>query len=422
MKGYLARVTTVTRGVVNGAQSDRITFIAGSLAYYAFISLLPLLLLALVAASTFGDAGTVEALVSRATETLGEQAGVVVRDALTGAAGRGGATVLGVAVLLWSGLKLFRGLDIAFSEVYGAPGPESLLDQLRNAAVTLVAVGVAVAATVAVGALIALSGVGGVLEGLGGTGVVAALGTLTLVAGLTVAFLPLYYLLPGTDVSVREAVPGAVFAAVGWTLLQTGFRIYAENAGSYEAYGVLGGVLLLVTFLYFGGLVLLLGVVLNAVLAGRADEATGLAEPEESTPEPTAVLEGIMTRDRLDDEVSDAELREELERLYDELDRFEERVDDRTVHREEIESDLKRYVRKQVRRGKARGWGPYLVLLYGTAMTLGAFFALSDGWAILAMLVIWLSTLGLYVLMLLVGTTATVAGLPGRLKDRLGDR
>ncbi|MCY4729844.1 YihY/virulence factor BrkB family protein [Natronomonas gomsonensis] len=422
VKGYLARVTTVTRGVVNGAQSDRITFIAGSLAYYAFISLLPLLLLALVAASTFGDAGTVEALVARATETLGEQAGVVVRDALTGATGRGGATLLGVAVLLWSGLKLFRGLDIAFSEVYGHPGPESIVDQFRNATVTLGAVGVAVAATVAVGALISLSGVGGVLEGVGGAGAVAVLGTLTLVAGLTAAFLPLYYLLPGTDVSVREALPGAVFAAVGWTLLQTGFRVYAEFAGSYEAYGVLGGVLLLLTFLYFGGLVLLLGVVLNAVLAGRANEETGLAESEEPTPEPTAVLEGIMTRDRLDDEVSDAELREELERLYDELDRFEERVDDRTVHREEIESDLKRYVRKQVRRGKARGWGPYLVLLYGTAMTLGAFVALSGGWAILAMLVIWLSTLGLYVLMLLVGTTATVAGLPGRLKDRLGDR
>jgi membrane protein len=38
------------------------------------------------------------------------------------------------------------------------------------------------------------------------------------------------------------------------------------------------------------------------------------------------------------------------------------------------------------------------------------------------MLIIWLSTLGLYVLMLLVGTTATVAGLPGRLKDRFDSR
>ena len=417
MNGYLDRAVTVTRGVVNGAQSDRITFIAASLAYYALISLLPLLLLALAAAAVFGAPGTTETLVERASGALGEQAGALVREALVGAVG-GGATAFGVAVLLWSGLKLFRGLDIAFSAVYGRPGPESLLDQLRNGTVALGAVGVGVAATVAVGALVAGVGVSESVERFDLLGVV---GTVGLVASLTVAFLPLYYVLPGGAVGVREAVPGAVFAAVGWTLLQTGFRAYAGAAGSYETYGVLGGVLLLVTFLYVGALLLLLGVVLNAVLAGRAAADTGLAEAEEPTPEPTAILDGIMTQDRPDD-LSDEELREELERLYDEFDRFEARIDDRTVHREEIESDLKRYVRRQVRRGKARGWGPYLVLLYGTAMTLGAFFYLSGGWAVLATLVVWLSTLGLYALMLLVGTTATLVGVPGRLKDRFESR
>ena len=418
MNGYLDRAVTVTRGVVNGAQSDRITFIAASLAYYALISLLPLLLLALAAAAAFGDAGTVEALVDGASGALGEQAGTLVRDGLAGAAGAGGATVLGLAVLLWSGLKLFRGLDVAFSAVYARPGPESLLDQLRNGTVALGAVVAGVAATVLVGALAAGIGVGESVRRFDLLGVV---GTVGLVAGLTAAFLPLYYVLPGGKVAVREALPGAVFAAVGWTLLQTGFRAYAGTAGSYETYGALGGVLLLVTFLYIGALLLLLGVVLNAVLAGRAAADTGLAEPANPTPEPTAVLDRTMTQDRPDD-LSDEELREELERLYDELDRFEARIDDRTVHREEIESDLKRYVRRQVRRGKARGWGPYLVLLYGTAMTLGAFFYLSGGWAILAMLVVWLSTLGLYALMLLVGTTATLVGVPGRLKDRLESR
>ena len=418
MNGYLDRAVTVTRGVVNGAQSDRITFIAASLAYYALISLLPLLLLALAAAAAFGDAGTVEALVDGASGALGERAGTLVRDGLAGAAGAGGATVLGLAVLLWSGLKLFRGLDIAFSAVYARPGPESLLDQLRNGTVALGAVVVGVAATVLVGALVAGIGVGESVRRFDLLGVV---GTVGLVAGLIATFLPLYYVLPGGKVAVREALPGAVFAAVGWTLLQTGFRAYAGTAGSYETYGALGGVLLLVTFLYIGALLLLLGVVLNAVLAGRAAADTGLAEPANPTPEPTTVLDRTMTQDRPDD-LSDEELREELERLYDELDRFEARIDDRTVHREEIESDLKRYVRRQVRRGKARGWGPYLVLLYGTAMTLGAFFYLSGGWAILAMLVVWLSTLGLYALMVLVGTTATLVGVPGRLKDRLESR
>ena len=420
MTGYVDRTVTVVRGVTAGVQSDRVTFIAAGLAYYAFISLIPLLLLALVVTSFLGDDELVATLVAEVSRTLGEGAGGALRDALTGAAGRGGATIFGLAVLLWSGLKLFRGLDIAFSEVYGAPGPDTILDQLRNATVTLGAVGLGVAATVAVGAIIAGLGLDSIVAGRDVVGVVGSIG---LVAALTVVLLPLYYVLPGVDLPVREALPGAVLAAVGWTALQTGFRLYATVAGSYEAYGVIGGVLLLVTFLYFGGLILLLGAVLNAVLAGGADERTGMAAaPDAPSPEPTTVLEEIMTRDRPDDDASAEELREDLEALYDELDRFEDRIDDRTLHREEIERDLKKYDRARIRRGKARGWGPYLVLLYGTAMTLGAFYVLSSGWAVLAMLVIWLSTLGLYALMLVVGTTVAAAGLPGRLKDRFESR
>ncbi|MDG5777833.1 ribonuclease BN [Haloarculaceae archaeon H-GB2-1] len=109
-----------------------------------------------------------------------------------------------------------------------------------------------------------------------------------------------------------------------------------------------------------------------------------------------------------------AELREELSDLQD-------RIDERTLHRDDVEADLRKYVRRRLRRGHARGWGPYLVLLYGTGMTLGAFYFLSGGWAILAMIVVWLSTLGLFVFMLMVGfllqTGARAAGVAGSLRD-----
>lgn len=103
---------------------------------------------------------------------------------------------------------------------------------------------------------------------------------------------------------------------------------------------------------------------------------------------------------------------EELRRLREELEAIEEEVEDRTVHRTAIEAELKRYVRRRLRRGHARGWGPYLVLLYGTAMTLGAFRFLDGAWAILAMIVVWLSTLGLYVVMVLVGLGINALGVP----------
>jgi Flp pilus assembly protein TadB len=127
-------------------------------------------------------------------------------------------------------------------------------------------------------------------------------------------------------------------------------------------------------------------------------------------------LAGTISEVAVDDE-PDEDLEKQVRQLRVELAEFEEQVEERTVHRERLERELKRYVRSRARRSKARGWGPYLVLLYGTAMTLGAFYLLSDLLAVLAMLVIWLSTLGLYAVMLIVGAGLTAARLPGRARD-----
>jgi membrane protein len=424
MSQRVSRLTDVGRTTVRAVQSDQITFIAASLSYYAFISLLPLLLLSLVAASVLGGEQLAADLANRAAAAFGDQAAEAVRGALTSAAGQGGVTVVGLAVLLWSALKLFRGLDVAFSTVYGAPLPGGIVDQVRDGLITLVAVGLGITATVVLGLVIARVDVTVV-----GIDIANVVGTLLLVVGLSAAFFPLYYILPARNVTPREALPGTLFAAAGWTGLQTGFRVYAGQAGT-SAYGVLGGALLLVTFLYFGSLILLIGVVLNAAVAGRLDEADVEDEMGSIDAEKRAATD-MTGRDtdgdgELDlnidtDEIDDEELRRAVEGLRDDLADFEERIDDRTVHREEITAELKRYVRGQVRRGKARGWGPYLVLLYGTAMTLGAFFFLGDLAAILAMLVIWLSTLGLYTLMLLVGAGVGAARAPGRMKDRIDE-
>jgi len=114
-------------------------------------------------------------------------------------------------------------------------------------------------------------------------------------------------------------------------------------------------------------------------------------------------------------------LEADVEALREDLEAFEDDIEDRTVHRSEVESDLKQYVRRQLWRGHARGWGPYLVLLYGTVMTLGAFYYLKGGWAILAMIVVWLSTLGLYVMMVLTGVAIGLVSGPRRLLDAVRD-
>ena len=411
-----ADATGVTRAVVSAARSEQITFLAASLAYYTFVSLMPLLLLALVVASALGGEALAGAVVAQLGSVLSPAGEQVLLESLTGASGRAGATVAGVAVLVWGALKLFRGLNVAFGQVYGTAESSSFVDQVVDATVALVAVGAGVGVAAGVNALV------GFVPGR----LTAALGTPVLALTLTITFLPLYVILPDVPVGIREALPGAVLAGGGWALLSTGFRLYAATAGSFQLYGVIGGVLLLVTWFYVGSLVLLAGVVLNAVLADREDSNRQLQqEPPRGVGQRGMSDEHGGAPDDGDDGADtsatatgpDEDIEEELAELRSKLEAFEEDIDDRTVHREEIERDLKRYVRRRVGRGHATGWGPYLVLLYGTAMTIGAFYFLGGGWAILAMLVIWLSTLGLYTLMVLVGIGVTMAGLPGRLRN-----
>jgi len=401
------RAVSVARDVVRTVQEEEVSFLAAGIAYYMFVSLLPLLLLTLVVGTLAGGEAFAERIVTAAGDVLSPAASTLLEDALTSGAGRGGATVLGVGVTLWSALKVFRGLDTAFSRVYGTDGPDSIVGELVDGLAALGGISVALVGLGVIGAF------GTVL------GVQVALGGLALVPVLAVAFLPLYYLFPDQEMTIRAAVPGAVFAGVGWTLLGTGFNVYAAQADTYQVYGVIGGVLLLVTWFYFAGQVLLVGAAVNAALAdrqlqqvSRRRSGKAMSEDADETDTPPPAGPG---RDA--DTLTDEELRE----LREEFESFREEIEGRTLHRDEVKTDLKQYVRRRMRRGHARQWGPYIVLLYGTIMTLGAFYYLKGLYAVLAMLVIWLSTLGLYAVMIAVGVTLTATGMPGRLIDRVRD-
>lgn len=407
-----ARLASFARSLVTVVRDEQLTFLAAAIAYYAFVSIIPLLLVALAVASAVAGEALATEVLSLIGEFLTPQAATLIEGALVTGTGRGGATIVGLVVLLWSSLRVFRGLDIAFSRVYGQQAPIGLVEQVRDALLVLGAIGLGLGATVLLGTVLPLSDVP----------LPTYSGPLGLVVVLSVVFLPIYYVFPDSGVNIREAIPGAVFAGGGWTLLSIGFSVYAARAASFQLYGIIGAVLVVLTWFYFGGLLVLLGAALNAVLAGQKDRqlqhggthnttqrmSDSDESPEDATDETSDSDDTVSTVES--EPVDHADLAE----IRRELDRFEEEIDDRTVHRDELESDLQQYVRKRVRRGHARGWGPYLVLLYGTIMTVGAFYFLSGGWAILAMLVVWLSTLGLYTLMLIVGVGLNASSLPLR--------
>ena len=454
------------RALIDLVQTRQLPFLAAAIAYYAFLSVVPLLIVGVTIATVVAGQTLAAELLDSLDAFLTPEAANLIEQTLVDGPGRGGVTVVGLLVLLWGSLRVFRGLDIAFSQIYGVREPKPLPQQLRDALLVLGGIALAIGATVALSTILSL-------VHLPFAGILSTVGVLVVLSAI---FYPMYYVFPGRDVNVREVIPGAVFASIGWTALGAGFGIYAANAGSFQLYGVLGGVLLLLVWFYFGGLIVLLGAAINVVLGNTVEDRqlqhgglrgniqrasmTDASGPNDAaddrdasrngdedafdeTDESTAKSPGGEASDtelgtdgpsdggperdgeeripsgRADPDVSARITQEDIDELRRELDEMEDRLENRTVHRDEIERDLKKYVRSRVRRGHATGWGPYLVLLYGTVMTLGAFVFLGGGWAILAMLVIWLSTLGLYTLMILVGVTVKGAGLPFRILDKL---
>ncbi len=257
------RLLAVVVAVVRVVRRKNITFMAGSIAYNAFVSLLPLLLILFLVVAAVGNDPLALYVVELTERYLTPNAQLLLASALTDRTGQAGLSAISVVTLLWGTLKIFRGLDTAFAELYASEAESTLLDQLRDGFVVLFAVLFAILAAGVAGAAFAL---------FPAVPYVGFLSPLVLVVGLSLAFLPMYYVFPDADVTVREVLPGTVVASVGWALLEALFQVYAAAASTYEVYGTIGAVLLLLTWLYFGGLVLMTGAAVNVVLAGRVDE------------------------------------------------------------------------------------------------------------------------------------------------------
>lgn len=245
-----------TRRVLSHAVESDVAFTAAGIAYYAQVSLLPLAVIGFAAVSAVASERLALNVIEATGGTLSPTGERLLRESLTGGAGRVEAGIGGVLVFVWGALRLFRGLKAAVSTVYGTD--TGVVVRWRDSAVTLVAV----SAT-----LLALLGTGLALRRLG-VGLPPPIPGLVSLAVVTGSLYPLYYVLPGQTLTPAEPLPGTVVAAGGLVLLRLGFRVYLRLGSRYAVYGVLGGVVLLVTWLYLASLLLVLGAVVNAVRAG----------------------------------------------------------------------------------------------------------------------------------------------------------
>ncbi|WP_343186286.1 YihY/virulence factor BrkB family protein [Anoxynatronum sibiricum] len=84
-------------------------------------------------------------------------------------------------------------------------------------------------------------------------------------AVMILVFTLFYTFSPQQRIKLRESLPGAVFTTIGWLVLSYGFAHYVNTFGNYSVtYGSIGGIIVLLTWLYLSSIVILLGGEINA--------------------------------------------------------------------------------------------------------------------------------------------------------------
>jgi membrane protein len=252
--------------------ADRGTHLAAMIAYFALLSFVPLVFLAL---ALLGFAGRAEASdffvkeLQRAfpSSSLGSILNLVHRV-------QDNATALGIiggVALLWSSLSLFSALESAVNIVYGRPNRSFLRGKALAAAVMVGSI-VTLFASLVIGAL-GVELLRRYLPSVVGSGALAYAVSITVsLLGVFAFLLTVYWVLTNDDVTFHEALPGAVVGAI---VLEASFQvipIFVRLASINPTLRVLGGPAILLIWLYVMANVIVFGAEINWWMARRREQ------------------------------------------------------------------------------------------------------------------------------------------------------
>jgi membrane protein len=251
------------RQLVTKFFADRGTHLAAMVAYFALLSFVPLIFLALSLLGLAHRADASDFLVRELQRAFpGTSVGSII--SLVHRVQDNAATlgIIGGVALLWSSVSLFSALESAFNIVYGLPN-RSFLRGKALATTLMVTMITFLFASLLVGAL-GVEVLKRYAPGFVGNGAVAYLVSIAVsLLGVFVFLLAVYWVLPTADVSMRDALPGAVLAAI---VLEASFQIlpvFVRLAGVSPTLRVLGAPAILLLWLYLMANVVVFGAELN---------------------------------------------------------------------------------------------------------------------------------------------------------------
>jgi len=290
----------ISRRAISGFLSHEALQTAGSMAYFAVLSIFQFLVLGVVVGSYVVGQGEARQFVvdnvSAGSPIDAETVGGIIDSVIES---RGAMSIISIGFLTWSALGIFSALSTGISRVFeNAPKRPFIQDKLIGL-LLMGLTGVLAVASLVIGIITGIlqeAATDLVADLPGGGTAVWLIGLLAPLILIFLAFWVIYKVVPNRPVGWGEVLPGAVIAAVLWTVLRFGFTWYATSVADYEsAFGPLSTGITLLVFLYFASVIVLLGA--EFARASALDDELGpitaadprlLPVPVEAPPAPPA--------------------------------------------------------------------------------------------------------------------------------------
>lgn len=267
------RAKELARKTWSETLDDKVFAVAAQVAYNVFFSLFPFLLFSAPLLGLVGDKqALINGILSRLT--LPPDAMNMLADVLKNLVYSDSAPGLvsaGALLAAYSGSNIFTSFIDALNTAYDVEDKRGWWHK------RLIALGMLIVATVVMGlaTYVMLAGektvslLGNVMGMSAHTARAWTFLQFPVAFALLTGFLwMIYYFLPYARQKKKQVLGGSVFAGILWVLGTLLFRVYVQNWGAYNpAYGTIGGVMLLLTWIYISSIVILMGGELNSEIA-----------------------------------------------------------------------------------------------------------------------------------------------------------
>jgi membrane protein len=279
-------IREIGKSVWREVRSDNCLGQAAQLAFYLIFAAFPFLLFL----ATLLGYVPIPNLMDRIMEYLapllpGEAANLIrenVRQLVSDQ--KGGLLSLGIATALWTSSSAFVAIMDNLNRAYDVEEGRPFW-KVRGIAI-LMTIGISIFIALSMALLIFGPQIGGWIAAQVGLGTVFEitwniLRWPVIVLLLILAMALIYYFAPDVEQKWKWITPGSIFAVIGTIAAALGFSFYVNNFGSYnKTYGSIGTIIVLLTWLYIVGFVILVGGEINAEIEHASPEGK---DPGEKT-------------------------------------------------------------------------------------------------------------------------------------------